>query len=295
MKHILIDLGHLSHRMLFGQVNQIKQAGFGLLRHMLIKNILSSINKFEPDRVYIGVDFKKSWRKEETLTYKANRVEVRKKTETTVDWVGFYSFMEEFASELKDNFPFHTIAYPTLEADDVIGYLVKALPKEDEKICITSDTDYIQLLRYDNTKLYCPIKTKYIKSPNPLHDLELKIVCGDKSDNIPGIRFRLGKKTAEKLIESGELYKMLNEIDKEGNPCELMRNYQRNKKLIDLTFTPEHLCKELHSVITNYTPVSGSSIFGYFVKHSLRDLIVDITKYRNYLSNLKKDPVQLIL
>lgn len=286
-KHLLIDLGHLSHRLLFRKAIDIKQVGYGLLRNELLQyGIFELIAKFKPTTVYIGVDYKKSWRKDETSIYKANRVGHREKTSDAIDWNGFYEFMDVFLDELRDTFPFFTLAVPRLEADDIIGYLAHELPANDKKIIVTSDTDYIQLLKYPNVELYCPMKHKMIECKNPNHQLELKIICGDKSDNIPPLRRGFGPKTVEKLLDNGELSKMLAVIDKDGNPCELKRNYDRNKKLIDLTSTPADLLEELKIQITNYKLATGSSLFRYLIQHQLRSMLGGVDMYRKSLSTL---------
>jgi 5'-3' exonuclease len=161
-KHLLIDLGHLSYRMLFSNAPHIKEHGFGILRHALLRyGALYFLQEFQPTSVYIGVDSSDSWRKEKVSTYKAQRKELRDKHD--IDWQGFYSFMNEFVAELKQNFPFYVIKLPQLEADDILAHIARILPASDQKILVTSDTDYIQLLKYENTKMYDPMKHKFIK------------------------------------------------------------------------------------------------------------------------------------
>lgn len=287
MKRLLIDLGHLSHRLLFVQAPLIKEIGFGVLRHSLLANgIFAYISQFKPDAVYIGVDYKKSWRKELTSIYKANRAGIREKSSDVVDWEGFYKFMDDFTDELRNNFPFYTPLVPTMEADDVIGWLVPNLPKEDEKIMVTGDTDYIQLLKYPNTKLWTPNKKAYVKCLDPEHALMIKIICGDKSDNIPGCQRGLGEKKAEKLLESGKFNDVMNQIDGDGKPCEFRRNFDRNRQLIDMTYIPEELQKQLQQQLINYKLSTGNNIFKYLIEHKLREMFDNIERYRQLMKPL---------
>jgi len=68
-------------------------------------------------------------------------------------------------------------------------------------LIITSEHDLMLLIDF-NTKLM-DLQNKFLNDKstcNPQHDLMLKIICGDKSDCIPGCFKRCGVKTAMKYI-----------------------------------------------------------------------------------------------
>jgi 5'-3' exonuclease len=286
-KVLLIDLGHLAHRYLFAKSMDIKVAGFGVLRHELLSHgIFPYISQFKPDKVYIGVDYKKSWRKTLSAIYKAQREELREKTADTVDWNAFYTFMEEFVHELRDVFPFYVPLIPHLEADDIIGWLTKTLPAEYEKTLVSGDGDYVQLLKYPNTKLWSPNKKAFVTGVDPEYELLFKILIGDVSDNIPGCQRGVGKVRAAKLITSGALPKMLNEVDAEGKPCEFRRNFDRNKKLIDMDMIPAGLTQRIQDNLVAYNLPDGSKIFNYFLDKKLREMLDNIEKYRKIMKPL---------
>lgn len=86
--------------------------------------------------------------------------------------------------------------YEYCESDDSIAYYVQNSPKEN-KIIFSSDGDLTQLVS-ENTKLYNPSHSK-IYEPNDMfvYDHEqiliqniklVKMICGDPSDNIAGIK-----------------------------------------------------------------------------------------------------------
>jgi 5'-3' exonuclease len=86
--------------------------------------------------------------------------------------------------------------YEFCETDDAIAYYSQNSPKE-KKIIFSSDGDLTQLVS-ENTKLYNPSHSK-IYQPNDMfvYDHEqiliqniklVKMICGDKSDNIAGIK-----------------------------------------------------------------------------------------------------------
>jgi 5'-3' exonuclease len=129
-----------------------------------------------------------------------------------------------------------------LEADDCIALSVNYLLKKFDSCqiyIITSDQDYLQLVRH-NVHLYnLMYKNIAENSMEPKINLETKIIMGDKSDNIPSIFPKCGKKTTQKCIEQPVfLQKKLNENK------EYLKNYELNKQLIDFNNIPENLCTE---------------------------------------------------
>ena len=99
--------------------------------------------------------------------------------------------------------PVDLLIIDKIEADDVIGYLAKEF---SEKVTILStDKDYLQLVS-DKVTVYSPIKKKFY-TPKAVKEeygisagnfLTHKILLGDKSDNVPGVR-GLGLKTLIKM------------------------------------------------------------------------------------------------
>ena len=85
----------------------------------------------------------------------------------------------------------HIFRIEEAEADDVIAILTDffSIVYPDKPIyIITGDSDYIQLLKYKNVKLYNPKKWQLETCENPREYIENKIICGDKSDNVPSVK-----------------------------------------------------------------------------------------------------------
>lgn len=125
-----------------------------------------------------------------------------------------------------------------LEADDVAALIVDGVllekPTQHIKI-VTNDRDYLQLLKTDGIHLF-DANLKEIKgSGNANEDMWTKILMGDKSDNIPPVCAKCGKKTAETL--ASDPAKRAEFIAKKGCAREL----NRNETLINMDKIPENL------------------------------------------------------
>ena len=107
---------------------------------------------------------------------------------------------------------------------------------------ITSDNDYLQLIENNNIQIYNACY-KTITDNSMGHykkDLLLKIIMGDKSDNIKPIFEKCGKKTAEKLINNKKLF---NEKLKD---IEIYKNYLLNKIMIDFDYIPPEIKEQFY-------------------------------------------------
>ena len=147
--------------------------------------------------------------------------------------------------KLVEKYKFNILCSDKLEADDVIALLVKkihALNASTKFLIITNDNDYVQL--HNSVTEIKNLQDKALKiRASPDYDaetyLKIKIILGDKSDNIPAIIKKCGIKTAEKLaLNPDELNKIFNK-----DP-DAKKNFERNQRLIDFNYIDEKLKKE---------------------------------------------------
>lgn len=90
---------------------------------------------------------------------------------------------------------FRQIEVDLHEADDLVAYYCKEFHNDEKIIIYTNDRDMCQLLTYDNVSIYLSNMKSLINKDNYFlyfkHHYEnltlIKILCGDKSDNIRGI------------------------------------------------------------------------------------------------------------
>ena len=148
----------------------------------------------------------------------------------------------EYLNEL----PIIQLCEPGLEADDIIGYIVKnSAVKHCQKIIISSDKDFFQLCD-DKTILIRPIQNEILNTVaitekyniHPENFALARAIEGDKSDNLAGIS-GAGLKTIAKrfpfLIEekSYAISDVLKCCEKQEKPLKIHVNILEGKKTIE--------------------------------------------------------------
>lgn len=195
----------------------------------------------------VGKDCKREniWRNEFFSNYKANRANGPED-----GFMGGPFFKMVYEDNLFQKGGAKAILkHPKLEADDCIALSVKYLTTkypECHIYIITSDRDYLQLNSH-NIDIF-NLAYKNIAEKNSTGDsktdLEIKIIMGDSSDNIPSVFPKCGPKTAQKCIEDPEFFKK-----KMANNPEYYAQYKLNTKLVNFNNIPNDLVDEFMSTI----------------------------------------------
>ena len=280
---ILVDMNQISLAsvMMHLNVTQRTSVDVGMVRHMILNSLRMYRQSYfrEYGELVICYDSKHYWRREYFPEYKAGR---RKSRETSShDWDDIFECLNAIKSEIKDNFPYKVLEVYGAEADDIIATLCGELEFDNGKTLILSgDKDFIQLHKFKNVKQYSPITKKFINGEDPDEYLYQHILKGDSSDGIPnvlspdntfvdGLRQRpLSKK---KISEwAGPLCEQFLPND------EVKRNYQRNKKLIDLKESPDELHLECIKAYQDAPEGERSKLLNYFIKNRLNELMDSI-------------------
>ena len=280
---ILVDMNQISLASVMMHLNITKRDSVdtGIVRHMILNSLRMYRQSYfkEFGELVICYDSKNYWRREYFPEYKAGR---RKSRETSShDWNDIFECLNAIKSEIRENFPYKVLEVYGAEADDIIASLCGELEFDNGKTLILSgDKDFIQLHRFKNVKQYSPITKKFINGEDPTEYLYQHILKGDSSDGVPnvlspdntfvdGLRQRpLSKK---KISEwAGPLCEQVLPND------ELKRNYQRNKKLIDLQETPKELHLECIRTYQDAPEGDRSKLLNYFIKNRLNDLMENI-------------------
>ena len=288
---IIVDLNQIMISNLMVQINgrNAVELSEDLVRHMILNSLRGINKKFRKEygELVIASDGKHSWRKQIFPNYKANRKKTRE--QSGHDWESIFDFLNRIKNELKEFLPYKIIEVETAEADDVIAVLIRKMervvgPNHAKKMLIVSgDKDFIQL-HSDNVKQYNPILNKYVgKDETPSIYIKEHILKGDRSDGVPNIlsddnvfiegrRQRpLSKKKINELICAGFLYTELNDEER--------KNYDRNRKLIDLTCIPQELEEKIKSEFDNIKVATRDKILNYFISRKLKTLIEIIDEF----------------
>jgi len=182
---------------------------------------------------------------------------------------------------MRDNLPYKFLEIYGAEADDIIGTLCSEY--SEEIMIISGDKDFIQLQKYPNVKQYSPITKKMINGVNPGGYLKEHIFKGDVSDGVPNVlspdntftdRLRqkpLGKNKIASWME--------HEFEDVAPNDEVKRNYQRNRKLIDLTYAPKELSMEIINTYKEASFGDRSKLLNYFIQKRLKNLTESIGEF----------------
>jgi len=172
------------------------------------------IEKFHPTKVVYCWEGKNAGKKRRKLLaeYKEGR-KVKKSLNRAFQWQKpedeWVAFRRQLlrVKEYLETMPIHQIEIPNQEADDVVAYLCNTVWPEVDKVIVSSDRDYFQLVD-DKTNVFRPVKKELVTTDHllqtegvhPFNWILIKSVLGDASDSIPGIKKGIGKKTLLKLF-----------------------------------------------------------------------------------------------
>lgn len=194
------------------------------------------IEKEKPDYFVFATDSQeKTFRHTMYEAYKANRSDMPEDLATQIPLL--YRLFETFKAPL--------LKASGLEADDLIGSLVKQYANDDLHCYIVSgDKDFMQLIN-DNVSLYSPKKGGEVQictqegvfekfGCTPKQVIDVLALIGDSSDNVPGVP-GIGDKGAAKLIqEFGSLENIYANLDKVANKRQ-QKGLEENKDLAYLS------------------------------------------------------------
>ena len=152
-----------------------------------ITSCLKKIGVDEGDKVIITLEGK-SWRKDYSASYKAQRAGDREK-HTLIDWDKTWKILGDLHTALDESTDWHFLREWKSESDDICAMVPKVF-KDTECVIVTGDKDLHQLAYWPNVKIFNVNKKvngskgMYEKIDNPLKIIADKVRLGDISDNI---------------------------------------------------------------------------------------------------------------
>ena len=286
MTYILVDTANTFFRARH-VINGDADIKLGMAFHITLNSIRKAWQQFNGSHVIFCLEGR-SWRKDFYEPYKRNRSDARaahtekEAEEDKIFWEAFDTFKDFIINKTNCT----VLHNPVLEADDLIAGWVQSHPN-DNHVIISTDTDFVQLIA-PNVKQYngvqeCTIthegyfddkgkpiidkKTQLPKTaPDPEWLLFEKCMRGDTSDNVfsayPGVRTK-GTKNKVGLTEAFEDKNskgfswnnlMLQRwVDHNGQEHRVLEDYERNRRLIDLAYQPDHIKQVIAETIATAT------------------------------------------
>ena len=323
MSYILVDTANTFFRARH-VINGDADIKLGMAFHITLNSVRKAWQDFNGTHVIFFLEGR-SWRKDFYKPYKAQRAAARaahtekEADEEKIFWEAFDTF-KDFINE-KTNCT--VLQHPQLEADDLIAGWVQAHPN-DNHVIISTDTDFVQLLapnvkQYNGVsettitdkgifdvkgKLVIDKKTQLPKAvPDPEWLLFEKCMRGDTSDNVfsayPGVR----TKGSSKKVGLMEAFEDRNDkgfawnnlmlqrwVDHNGEEHRVLEDYERNRRLIDLSHQPEDIKSIIRETIATNTAANknvsqvGIKLMKFCNLYDLRKIVDQATSYAEPLN-----------
>ena len=282
---ILIDMNQVCISNLMMQIGSKRQNDVdeNIVRHMVLNSLRMYRSRFNKEfgELVLCYDSKKYWRRDFFPNYKSNRKKDREAS--GLDWNLIFETLNNIRDEIRDNFPYKVLDVEGAEADDciatVVDYISKTPTAFEQVLVLSGDKDFIQLQKHNFVKQFSPVQKKFLNGQDPHLYIKEHIMKGDRSDGIPNFLSSDNTFVDELRQKPLAKKKIENWIGLEPEDfCteEMLRNYQRNKTLIDLECIPDVLKEKI--LLEYLKPPKGerSKLLNYFINKRLKNLMNDI-------------------
>jgi len=288
---IIVDLNQVMIANIMVQIGSYTNVKMevNFIRHMVLNSLRSYKQKFSGyGEMIIAADHRKYWRRDIFPYYKANRKKNREKSD--LDWTSLFEAMNNIRNELKEFFPYRVIQVEGAEADDVISILVQkhgtqnVVHAQDPILILSGDKDFIQLQKFSNVEQYDPVRKKFIKDKNPELYLKQHIMRGDSGDGVPNFLsddncFVIGQRQKPLTKKKLEAWIGFDDPKEFCTNETMLRNYMRNKQLIDLMEIPDWVRNNIMDEYNSQKGKGRNHLFNYFIEHKLKNLMEHINEF----------------
>ena len=263
----------------FMMASKFSDADIDTVRPAVLNTLRIYRTKFvsEFGELILCCDDRKTWRKEIFPNYKASRKKTR--AATSIDWDKLYECLNQLKEEFSEWFPYKLIQVEKAEADDVIAILVGLI--NERSLILSSDKEFVQLHQF-NVRQYSPIQKKFVEG-DAKWSLHEKIIKGDVGDGVPNIM-----SDDNVFVDEGRRQKPITKkkVDAwyELNPdmycsSEMLRNYNRNKQLVDLSEVPESIRINITKRFETTKVGDRKRLLTYFINHRLKNLTESLSEF----------------
>lgn len=180
--------------------------GSGVMRYSLYKDYKANRGKDYESRVHeTEYDRILNEYARNVMSYHKNKANEKKETVTETEDESF-ARQKTIINEILEELCIRQHEFEDVEGDDLIAYYVKNKPSNEKVVIMSSDKDLTQLIS-DTVVVYNPRLREFITKDNAVEKLGVpsdnivleKVLCGDQSDNIKGVK-GLGEQTLVKYI-----------------------------------------------------------------------------------------------
>jgi len=235
-----------------------------------LKSVRYTCDILKPSRCIIVFDGKNGSSRRQKIypEYKATR-KVKRRLNRNVDW-GTAPQDEEASMrqqmgrlvEYLEQLPLTLICVDGIEADDTMAYISQQLLPESDCILMSTDKDFLQLVD-DRVKVWSPTKKKLYTKEKVFEEygihshnmLTYRILDGDKSDNIGGIK-GAGLKTVKNFLpgilddQKFTAKDLLEFVEKTDGKIKFLENIKKSSNIVKRNY----LLMQLQDVdIPNHT------------------------------------------
>lgn len=227
--------------------------------------------------------------------------------------------------DILENLCVRTVGFEDVEGDDLIAYYIQHKAPNEKIIIVSGDRDLTQLIS-DDVMVYVLDMKQYVHKGNhtkifgyPSENVLIKkIICGDTSDNIKGVKgvgektfFELFPEAKKRAITLDDVFATARKINEERavskkkplKSCENILNsvtdgsqgeriYEINKKIIDLSqplMTKESV-EGMESYIDAPLDMDGrdyKAIYEIIIENGMTELL-DEQKFGNFFADFNK-------
>lgn len=303
MRYLIFDISNILHRTFYANRDESDDVTAGLAVHIALTTINMYYNKYKPDRVVMAFD-RTSWRKQYMMKperiskkpYKGNR----RKDMTAAQaakYERFLGHLAEFEALITEQTTVITLAADQCEADDLIaGFCMAEGSDDNEIIIISSDSDLLQLLKFQNVRIVTPDKGVELRleeyDGDPDLYLFMKCIRGDPTDNIQSAYPRVHTtKIREAYTDPYARTQLMKKTwsDQDGNQILVEEMFAENKVLIDLTQQPDDIKDIIDMTIARATCTKKRfSLFHLLQFVGKYDLVKVKQMIDNYIPMLSK-------
>ena len=281
-------------------------------------NLVNLIEKCKPETVIVvweggGSKRKRDLYKDYKKGSKPSKMNRYYSSEDIPDTYQNRNFQLKTLIEIISNLPICQLYVEDAEADDAIGYIAKYKLSKKNKIIVSGDHDYYQLID-DNCLIYSPNSKSFINKEkviekygvHPYNFCLAKSMVGDKSDNIngvPGLGFKsLSKEYGDMFLKedfANNTFQLFIENDvrhQEKPKKKLYKSIKESEKIIERNVKLVRLdidnlayiqIKKIDEEIENFKP-SWNNIVSNKILNINNIKNIDFLKHGQYFRSLTK-------